>query len=248
MCCAQFFRQFKVLAWKNYLLKIRRWQILLMEILIPIIIIIALGGVKQAIGQTTYSPTYPQNFHDVSSFDNLYTLNAPICSGDNLVISCILPKGCGKLQTPQKPLNYLTSCQLRKIAVTPSTAGVGTTSDTAAQAFVSYMNKASVIANKFSIFTYFPSEQNFIDYTQSKTYTINGDIYSSAVVFNSAAPAWDYVLRMNRSYYTGYEFKGFSSYSPNTNNKAEDISVISPSAGGNVLSGIELEQFNAIGT
>ena len=228
------------------MLKIRGWQILLMEILIPIIIIIALGGVKQAIGQTTYVQTYPQNYHDVAPFDNLYTLNAPACQGDNLVISCVLPKGCSSLQTIQNPLLYLSSCQIRKIAVTPSTAGVGTTSDTAAQAFVAYMNKNSPFANKFSTFTYFPSEQNFIDYTQSKTYTINGDIYSSAVVFNSAAPAWDYTLRMNRTYTTGYG-RGRSSSSPTTADKAEDISVISPTAGGSVLAGSELTDFNYLG-
>ena len=245
MCCAQFFRQFKVLAWKNFLIKIRGWQILLMEILIPVIIIIALGGVKIAIGQTTYSQTYPQNYHEVAPFNNLYTYNAPLCQGNNLVYSCLLPPGCSKLQTPTNPLGHLSSCQIRKIAVTPSTAGVGTASDTAAQAFVSYMNKASPFANKFSTFTYFPSEQNFIDYTQSKTYTINGDIYSSAVVFNSAAPTWDYTLRMNRTYNTGYGRR--ASYSPDTSSKAEDISVISPTAGGSVLGGSELLMFNSLG-
>ena len=238
----QFSRQFKVLAWKNYLLKIRGWQILLMELLIPVIIIIALGGVKVAIGQDSYSETHPQNFHDVKPFDNLYA-TVP-CVGDNLVSSCVLGKdSCQKFVTRKNPLGYLSSCQNRKIAVTPSTPGVGSPSDTAAQAFVSYMNKVSLYANQLSTFTYFPSEQSFIDYTQSKTYTITGDVYSSAVVFNSAAPAWDYTLRMNRTYVYGRKQP-----SPNTANKAEDISVISPTSAGSILKGSELLTFNTLGT
>jgi len=45
-CSAQFWRQFRVLAWKNRLVKQRSWQSLLVELLVPVIIIIALGGVK----------------------------------------------------------------------------------------------------------------------------------------------------------------------------------------------------------
>ena len=250
MCCAQFFRQFKVLAWKNYLLKIRGWQILLMEIIIPIVIIIALGGVKVAIGQTTYSETYPQNYHDVTAFDDLYTRNPTDCLGDSLVWSCQLSlANCGKFN-PLDPYAYLKKCQMRKIAVTPSSAGVGTASDTAAKAFVSYMNMASPFANQFKTFVYFPSEQNFIDYTSSKTYTITGDIYSAGVIFNAAAPQWDYVLRMNRTYYPGLPKRDGNPSnwgSPDTSSKAEDISVISPSNGGAVLSGIELTQFSSLG-
>ena len=46
---ADFSRQFCALAWKNYKLKIRSWSVLLLELLVPTVIILALGSIKLVI-------------------------------------------------------------------------------------------------------------------------------------------------------------------------------------------------------
>ena len=244
-CCvsAQFWRQFRVLAWKNALVKVRGWQSMLLELLIPIIIIIALGGVKNAIGQTSYDQTLPSNYRDVPPFDNLYTYNAPQCTDDNLVYSCLLPRTCTKSISAKNPLEFLSKCQLRKIAVAPASSG-DAASTAAATQFVQWANAASKNAAAAGTFVTFASEQSVVSTVSANSYTINPpDIYSAAVIFNSGPPNWDYVLRMNRKFYS----YGRKTGAPNTALKAEDISVVSPSVPGSILAGSELTKFNTIG-
>jgi hypothetical protein len=181
--------------------------------------------------------------------DNLFVFNPPLCTDDNLVWSCRQPKAClakssaAAVANPKQALSYLSSCQARQIAVAPSTAGAGSASDSAAQAFVKYMNQVSPYAAMATTFQYFPSESAFLTYMGSNTYTVSGSVYSSAVIFNAGAPAWDYTVRYNRTY---YQFNRKVN-APDTSSKAEDISVISPSGGGYLVGGNELNQFNALG-
>ena len=245
MCYGQFFRQFRVLAWKNALLKVRGWQVLLMELFIPILIIVALGGVKNAIGQTKYRKTLPANYHESARLDELYTTKAPSCTDDNLVMSCLQPPSCYVSYNPMKP-TYLQQCKLRNIAVAPNVVG-NVAADTAARAFLDFIPLISKYASLANTFQYFASEQAFLDYIGGDTYTYQGNVFSSAVIFNSGAPAWDYTIRMNKTYTnfgTGNTYYGDA---PSTGNPAEDIAVISPSAGGNFLSGVEMLAFGDMG-
>jgi len=42
----EFAQQFRVMAWRNLKLRARGWVLLLLELLVPTVIIIALGGIK----------------------------------------------------------------------------------------------------------------------------------------------------------------------------------------------------------
>ena len=181
--------------------------------------------------------------------DNLFVFSPPLCTDDNLVWSCQQPKAClattaaTAATNPKQALSYLSSCQARQIAVAPSVAGAGSTSDSAAQAFVKYMNQVSPYAALANTFQYVPSESAFLNVVGGSSYTVTGSVYSSAVIFNAGAPAWDYTVRYNRTY---YQFNR-KIVSPSTLDRAEDISVISPSGAGNILGGNELNQFNTLG-
>jgi len=226
------------LAWKNAILKVRQWQTLLLEIAVPVVIIIALGGVKNVIGQTTYQATYPANYHEAPTLDDLYTTRAPLCAENNLVYNCLQPAACLRKFDPK----YLASCQLRKIAVAPADP-TNAAAATAAQSFVAFVPQISPMAAAAGTFQYFPSEQAFLAYVGTDTYAYAGDVYSSAVIFKSGAPGWDYTVRVNQTYYAyGGRFG-----SPDTGSPAEDISVISPSGGGQQLGGQELVQFAQVG-
>lgn len=217
----QFFRQFKVLAWKNALLKLRCWGTLLLEIIVPTAIIIALGGVKMAIPSVTVVQNYPTDYSYSSSLDTLYTYNAPNCRDQNLVYSCLQKKGC---QTDFAGA-FLLTCQQRKIAVAPSVEGDAVTT-AAANAFITFVNNASVAARTRSTFTYFSSESAFESYVGSTAYSVNPsvDIYSSAIIFNQGYPNWDYSVRLNRT----FTVFGTSLPSPSTALPVNNIAIKSP--------------------
>lgn len=216
--CGQFWRQFRVLAWKNALLKIRGWGTLILEIAIPTAIIIALGGVKMAIPNTVQVDFSPSDYSASSSLDSLYTYNAPNCRDQNLVYSCLQKRGC-----ISDPLgSFLQTCQQRKIAVAPMSEG-NVAAAAAANAFITFAQNASAAANSRSTFTYFGSESEFLSYISSKAYSVDPalPIYSSAIIFNQGYPNWDYSVRLNRT----YSIFGISLKSPSTAVPVNDISV-----------------------
>ena len=213
----QFFRQFRVLAWKNALLKVRGWGSLLLEVLVPTVIIIALGGVKTSIPTFVVPPSYPTNYSSSSPLDLLYTTYAPNCKDQNLVDSCLQRKSCRS----DSKLRYLQTCQQRKIAVAPSSSN-NAVADAAATAFILFARNSSATARAFSSFTYFSSEDEFLKHIGSKTYSIDPSIaiYSSAIIFNEGYPNWDYTVRLNRT----YTVFGTSLPSPSTAAPINDIS------------------------
>ena len=221
MFCDQFLRQFRVLAWKNALLKCRGWGTLILEIVVPTIIIILLGVVKSVIPIVTVPESFPISYSASSSLNSLYTTNAPFCRGQNLVYSCLQKKGC----TTDLGGAYLLSCQQRKIAVAPSSLSNIAAKD-AAQSFITYAQNASSFAKGLSTFTYFESEASFMDYVDSASYSIDPSIpiYSSAIIFNDGYPNWDYTVRLNVT----YTVFGVSVKSPSTALPINNIAVKSP--------------------
>ena len=216
--CGQFWRQFRVLAWKNALLKIRGWGTLLLEIAVPTAIIIALGGIKSAIPNTVLKAAYPSDYTPSSSLDSLFTYNAPNCRDQNLVYSCLQKKGC-----KTDPLGaFLSTCQPRKIAVAPISVG-DVAATAAANAFITFARNTSAAASSRSTFTYFSSENEFLNFIGSSSYSVDPalPIYSSAIIFNQGYPNWDYSVRLNRT----FTVFGTSLKSPSTAVPINDISV-----------------------
>jgi ATP-binding cassette, subfamily A (ABC1), member 3 len=221
MLCGQFFRQFRVLAWKNALLKYRGWGTLLLEILVPTVIIIILGAVKLVIPTVTVPETFPTSYSTSSTLNNLYTTNAPLCRGQNLVLSCLQKVGCDNDLEGE----YLLKCQPRKIAVAPSSPS-NVAAKGAAASFIKFAQDSSAIAKSLSTFTYFESEASFIDFMGTRSYSIDPSvpIYSSAIIFNEGYPNWDYTVRLNMT----YSINGVIDFSPSTAFPINDIAAKSP--------------------
>jgi ABC-2 family transporter protein len=221
MICGQFFRQLKVLAWKNALLKVRCWGSLLLEIIVPTIIIVALGGVKFAIPTTTIAETFPSDFMESSSLDYMYKYNAPKCRDQNLVYSCLGERGCISDEAGE----FLRKCQQRKIAVAPKYQS-NLNAGAAAAKFVEFARSSSTEARNRSTFTYFESESEFISRLTSSSYSVDPrvDIFSAAIIFTDGYPNWNYDVRLNRTYVEN----GISKESPDTSLPVNDISVKSP--------------------
>ena len=221
MSCNQFLRQFRVLAWKNAVLKYRGWGTLLLEIVVPTVIIILLGVVKSVIPIKTVPEAFPISYSASSTLDSLYTTNAPFCRGQNLVLSCLQKRGC----TTDLRGEYLLKCQQRKIAVAPSSPSNVAAKD-AANAFIKFAQNSSAIAKTLSAFTYFESEASFMDYVESTSYSVDPSvpIYSSAIIFNEGYPNWDYTVRLNMT----YSINGVIDASPSTALPVNDIAAKSP--------------------
>ena len=195
----EFVHQVRVLAWKNFNIKLRNWVALCLEVLTPIVIVIALGGVKAGIGATTYTSVSPMNYRHGSTLEALYTQNAPLCTDMNLVYMCALSVSCANFKNYAAGAWLSTRCTERKIAVVSDVAGNdGATA--AAMGFMAYAYSVSPTANKKQTFQFFPSEAAFESVVTDPMYTVRGDLYSSAIVFHSGFPDWDYTVRVNRSY------------------------------------------------
>jgi ABC-2 family transporter protein len=221
MTIRQFCRQFQVLAWKNALLKIRCWGSLLLEILIPTVIILALGGVKVILPSITNPENFPTEFRQSSTLDSLYTYNAPPCRDQNLVYSCLGKKGC--INDPAG--EFLKTCQQRKIAVAPSSPS-NVAARTAAAEFVYFAQNSSAIATSRSTFMYFNSESDFVSYITSSSYALDPglSIFSSAIIFTEGYPNWNYDIRLNRT----YSVNGVPIESPDTSLPINNIAITSP--------------------
>ena len=159
--------------------------------------------------------------------EDLYLTDAPLCVDSNLVWSCQLPKSClSQYKTlPYYQGKWLKSCQTRKVAIAPADpANVGAVA--AARNFITYANAVSSSASKANTFTYFASEQDFLTAINQTSYSqAVGDIYSTAVIIQTAYPNWEYTLRFNRT----FALNGVAGVgSPNTAKPVVDISVKNP--------------------
>ena len=65
-----FVRQFLVLAWKNRILKLRNWSVLLLELIPPIVVLLGMWGIITAIKATVTDAIIPS----VSSYSSTLTV------------------------------------------------------------------------------------------------------------------------------------------------------------------------------
>lgn len=206
----EFFRQFRVMAWKNAILKIRYCGTLLLEVAVPTIIIIALGVLSNVIPATSYDQSIPYTYLATPSFryndpNNVFG-SKDMCFGNqnnNIVWSCVnTPNNRNYCNSTDNTYSQLLNagCAPKKIAVAPATSGNAATT-LAAQNFVTWANSNSLFESK-STYVFFSSEGSFNNYIGQSGYAKSSTIqvFSSAVIIQSAAPAWSYSLRFNQSY------------------------------------------------
>lgn len=73
-CCGSFclaYRQFNALCRKNAILKLRLWWQLLLELVIPIFFIVAIGSLKNLLKSTTVPSEIPQTSYPVPTMESL---------------------------------------------------------------------------------------------------------------------------------------------------------------------------------
>jgi ATP-binding cassette subfamily A (ABC1) protein 3 len=175
-------------------------QMFLTELAIPVIILLCLGALRTAIHPTIEQVQIPSTANEVPTWDSLYS-DPPNCLSENLIWRCD-----GNIQCTQPVYGSVTTgCQLKKIAVAPSTSS-NTVAASAAKAFIEFQNSQSVYSNESGTFVYFDSESAFLTYMGQAEYSLDPtiDIYSTLIVFNDGYPNWDYTLRMNQTYNTDY--------------------------------------------
>jgi len=216
-----FFRQFRALAWKNKKLKLRSWTVLALEIAIPTAVIFALGFLKGVIKPTPHPEISPRGSAGDGGVQSLrWMYDSAYCGGTTLLWRCTSGDGpdSGDLcPEPDQSNNWnqmygwkaATSdlCVQQMIAVAPlSTTDISAA--TAASKFVTWANTRNAYnSNGVTLaptFKLFNSEQEFLDVLEDKLYSFEGDVFSSAIVFGSGFPAWDYTVRLNKTFNTNW--------------------------------------------
>mmetsp|Transcript_30098 Transcript_30098/g.30579 ORF Transcript_30098/g.30579 Transcript_30098/m.30579 type:complete len:1840 (-) Transcript_30098:237-5756(-) len=220
-CCTQFNTQLRVIMWKNAVLKLRSWYIIIAELGIPIIFMLALYGIRGAITEETKDLFYPSIPVPTESFRQMYF--DPPCSGENLLWRCNSEE-----RRPNCSMGQL--CQSKKIAVAPSNKdSIQTAQNFASYALLHLDGLKAKSMQSDDYVTYFESEQAFIDVISSGSYSRDEsiDLYSAAVIFTSGPPAWDYTVRLNSSF-TAQEISGRNGNGgiPRTDSPALDETIL----------------------
>eukprot|EP01041_Mallomonas_annulata_P010963 gene10963-22907_t len=198
-CISQFFLQLRIIMWKNATLRIRFWSVLLLELAIPSIFMLALFGIRNTIKSNIIEENIPSSIYDSQSPTFREMHSTPDWVGENLLWRCVLKK------IPSTSFNDSASnyCQARQIAIAPSSASAA--SDAMAfkdWAIKNYPLKSTSSSASDSFFKYFDSESAFLNYINADRYGFDNSIpiYSAAIILNSGYPAWDYSIRMNRTF------------------------------------------------
>ena len=159
--------------------------------------------------------TYPTN---LCNTENLFWR----CAGRrDWQDSCTLPQGQG--------------CQRKKIAIAPMSSTSGAMS--AAQEFFNFANALYPAVQSFSngsypytydvgaAFEYFLSKSDFDSKIDADSYgTDGGTIYSGAILVQTGAPAWEWTLRLNQTYFR----YGQRQLNPQTGDGAIDDTIKQP--------------------
>jgi ATP-binding cassette subfamily A (ABC1) protein 3 len=174
--------------------------VLLTELAIPVLILLCVAALRTAIHPKEQPITIPSTAAlGVSNWDGLYQY-PPTCNSENLIWRCDNNYPCTQATSVDEP----TGCQLKKIAVAPSTSS-NTAGASAAQEFITFQNSQSTYAKDLGTFVYFDSESAFLSYMSHSQYSVDSsiDIYSTLVVFSGGYPNWEYTVRTNQTYNNG---------------------------------------------
>lgn len=205
ICFGEFWTQLKVLCWKNWTLKLRNWSTLLLELFLPTVIILALWGIMNVTKPSVTKESIPSTSYGTGALRDFG--RSPPCQGEprmNLLWSCDQPSNCPGVG----PYIYDTDsifdlgCLRMFIAVAPHSAS-DPDATRAAREFIAWAESNPECNGNLTDATYmfFSSEAAIKSHVTSRTYSIDGDVplISSAVVFVSGAPTWQYTLRFNSS-------------------------------------------------
>mmetsp|Transcript_5406 Transcript_5406/g.5529 ORF Transcript_5406/g.5529 Transcript_5406/m.5529 type:complete len:1838 (-) Transcript_5406:556-6069(-) len=188
-----FISQATALAKKNAKLKLRHFQGLLLELLVPTAVMIGMWGIRLALKVTVTKADIPSTYDPITSLEQLYISSD--CPDSSLIYNCNPdePKTCG--------INSMTDCQLTHIAIAPHSTD-DTNSINAAKKFFNWTDANLEFPQISSpLFVYFESEKSFQNYIEGGKYSLNPDdpVYSAAIIFNEGYPGWDFTIRLNKT-------------------------------------------------
>lgn len=214
----EFWKQLKVLCWKNAILKLRNWSTLILELLLPVAIILALVAVISVLTPTESISDVPDGFYQIPPLSQVARM--PPCTGfgpnfrNNLIWDCSLPKGAlgrfgvspmcprGASENIEPIYNetFIKSmyCQRQYIAVAPDVE-TNTESVNLANDFIEWSNSSPLFNANLTEPTYkfFPSEAAILSVTMDPLYKISSSLpfISAAIIFKKGYPTWEYTLR-----------------------------------------------------
>ena len=214
MAFSDFWVQFSALCWKNRVLKLRHYSILILELALPTIIILALWFISNIVAPTVTKISIPHQANWISYLDQVGHI-AP-CQYEpysSLIWDCQQVTSC----PPSYP-NFLhedviknLGCKRNYIAVAPQSNDPIAYS--AAREFVAWAESDTCERNEGNnipcrnanltdaTFVLYESEAAVIDLVMSENYVVNsaGKLLSSAIIFKTGYPNWEYTLRFNSS-------------------------------------------------
>lgn len=188
----------------------------MVEILVPTLILLAIGALRGIVKPTKYQQRIPSYFEEASSFASFYS--PPKCFTANLLWSCDEKFPCPISWTPE-------SCQRRVIAIAPESTNANTVK--AASDFFSWAKTWEIendLESDQQTFQLFQSQSALNNYISSSSYGLGkgNSIISAAVIFSAGYPSWGYTIRMNQSY---VDQNGFDKDIPYTSEPNIDISL-----------------------
>ena len=174
-----FWKQFRTVLWKNALSKRRNAGTLLLELLVPVAVMLGLWAIRSAIKFSTINASVPKDYMWSSDINGLYT--NPWCTDENLVWSCV-NSGSNCISASTTPGDY-PGCLLRRIGVAPRKEDEEDVAEIARD-FVAWANNTYEAAHNASLFVYFDSEKDFLNYIGQNGYSLKDDIpvFSSAII------------------------------------------------------------------
>ena len=212
------------------MLKFRYCYVLVFELLLPILIILAFSGIKGVLkpviikadtpGSLSQVNSNPQYQAQVPTLADIYSTGSiSSFSNNSLPQPCSTTlawycakgtrKGCNGGMSYTFP-EAVQNCIPRKIAIVASSDSTKSAAQAImnwgnAQIGTAFSNKMKQLTNlPYLPFQYYGSVAEFSAYLDSPAYsfedTNSAPIFSGAVVLNSAAPAWDYTIRLNQTY------------------------------------------------
>ena len=213
-----FFRQLKTILWKNYVIKSRHPTELFLEFAIPLLVIIAMWGIRLSLNNRVTDVYIPSKGVYSESIQDFY--EHPWCQTENLVWLCAASTAnCHELN--DESIGF-PGCKLKRIAVAPSDESDSDSINTV-RSFIQWANETIPATRNDTLFVEFDSQKAFLKTIGQTSYSkeANDPIYTALIVFRGGYPDWDYTVRMNRTRADGTDFQS----TPPTRFSAVDNSV-----------------------
>ena len=194
-------------------MKLRNWKVLIIELGTPTVIVLLLVLLRSLIDPVDTDSSVPKAPYPSQNLGEMGKI-APCnhfrperrqnllwhCNNDKNMINCNYQLDFDNGNLPEfseQQIREVIGCERHYIAVAPSTSEASAT----AQDFISWAHSTPFMHGNLSTptYVYYSSEADLIKHIESKTYAYDRskDVISSAIIFTSGYPNWQYTIRKN---------------------------------------------------